>query len=202
MSYFGAKLAELLERRNLRAAEVCRASGIKEAMLSRWVNDTQNFVSLDDLGALCEAISDDPKEQAELIRAHLLDECPPKQKATKLIDVRILSEQGGRALHTDTTVYRVPLTPKLQRAFDVLMEEAVADADVRDVLLGMASILDRDLEQSDDTNSAVDAAGKLIAADALGSAAAGVEPKPPTGPVRYKVPRRSKKKRRGGDAAT
>lgn len=197
MSYFGAKLAELLERRNLRAAEVCRASGIKEAMLSRWVNDTQNFVSLEDMAALCTAISDEPKEQAELIRAHLLDEC--KGPGHKLIDIRILNPGTGRALHTDTPIYRVPLSPKLQRAFDVLMEEAVADADVRDTVLGIAAILDRDLEQADDTNSSVDQAGKLLAADALGSTAAGVVPKPPRGPVKYKVPRRSKKPRAGED---
>jgi len=200
MSNFGAKLADLLERSRLSAADLSRLTKISEAQISKWINGKQTYVSAGDLEALCLALTTDIHEQAELIRAHLLDE-RPETKAGKLIDVRILTEAGGRALHLDTPIYRVPLSPKLQRAFDVLMEESVADADVRDTVLGIASILDRDVEQADEANSAVDAAGKQIVAAAAESAGAATLPPPPAGPVRYKVPRRSKKKRPGADDA-
>lgn len=140
MSNFGAKLAELLERHNLRAAQLSQVTGISNALFSKWLNNQQSFVSSDDLSALTTAISSDAREQAELVRAHLLDECVGP--GSELLDVRILNA-SGRAVREDANAYNVPLSPKLQRAFEVLMKESVSDADVRDIIISMANLLDR-----------------------------------------------------------
>lgn len=135
MSNFGAKISEILERRKLRASELARLSGLTEALISRWVNGQQTFVSHQDLAALVAAISDIQKERAEIIRAHLLDEI--HGPGCELIDVRI---RGAGSTPREESA-RVALPLKIQRALEILGKEAVGDADVRQVLLGLANLI-------------------------------------------------------------
>jgi transcriptional regulator with XRE-family HTH domain len=198
MSNFGAKLAELLERKQMSAADLSRQTKISDAQISKWTNAKQSFVSTADLAALCDTISTDAREQAELIRARLLDEfqdCP----GSELIDVRILSGAEGRALRLDQPPYRVPLPPHLQRAFDIVIPESVTDPDVRDLILGMAGILSRPHCGEDDaTNSGSPAhqAAADVVAGAVSDVQSGGEASKspaPARPTKYPTPRRSKK---------
>jgi len=138
MSNFGAKLAELLERRQMRASELSRVSGINDGLISKWINGQQKYVANDDLANLAGSISANPREQAELIRAHLQDELVGP--GSELIDIRIRGQTSY--LREDAPAYHTDLPLKLQRAFETLAREAVADAEVRSVVLGVANILD------------------------------------------------------------
>lgn len=138
MSNFGSKLAELLERNKTSQAELSRVTGLTEAMISRWINGQQTFVSADDLAKLCGYISSDPKHQAELVRAHLYDELGAP--GSELISISIKGQVSY--LKESAPAYRTALPLKLQRALDVLGNAAVTDADVRAVILGLAGIVE------------------------------------------------------------
>lgn len=139
MSNFGVKLAELLERRGMRASELSRVTGINDGLISKWINGQQKFVSNDDLANLTTGISPITKERAELIRAHLLDEIAGDGR--ELIEIRIKG-QSGTAVKEDSAPYTVALPLKLQRAFEILAREVVSDSDVRAVVLGLANMLE------------------------------------------------------------
>lgn len=140
MSYFAAKLAGLLESKKMRASELSRISDINDALISRWINGQQKFVSNGDLAALCASISSDPRDRAELIRAHLLDEMAGP--GSELIEIHIKG-QSAQELKDDRILYRAGALPlKLMRAFEILAREAITDADVRAVILGLANVVE------------------------------------------------------------
>jgi transcriptional regulator with XRE-family HTH domain len=136
MSNFGAKLAETLEQNKLSQAELSRLTDISEALISKWMNGQQTFVSTEDLGKLCVHITSKPKERAELVRAHLYDEMP--DKGAELLNVSI---SGTISYLKETAPARAPLPLNLQRAFKILQREALHDADVRAVILGLTKIV-------------------------------------------------------------
>lgn len=140
MSNFGAKLEELLEKRKMSAAELSRATGISDALLSKWINGQQRFVSPEHMELLTAAISSQASEQAELIRAHLLDE--NVGQGSQLIDIHILG--SGQVLHDSGPAYKVVPPLKIQRALEVLGREAITDADIRGILISLASLCDKE----------------------------------------------------------
>jgi len=137
MSNFGAKLAELLERHKWSQAEFSRLTGLTEGMISKWINGQQTFVSESDLRNLCSHISSQPKEQAELLRAHLQDELGAP--GTELITISIKGQISY--LKESGSAYRAALPPKLQRAFDILEREAASDPDLRAVIFGLTNLV-------------------------------------------------------------
>jgi transcriptional regulator with XRE-family HTH domain len=140
MSNFGAKLAELLERKRLSQAELARVAGISEALISKWMNGQQTFVSAEDLGKICGYISRNPKEQAELVKAHLYDEMGAP--GSELITITIKGQISY--LKESAPSYRSALPLNIKRALDILGREAVTDADVRAVILGLAKTVARE----------------------------------------------------------
>ena len=161
MSNFGSKLAEILERNKMRASELSRASKITEALISRWINGQQIFVSTDDLATITSTLNKSSADQAALIRAHLLDEMGVAP-GCQLIDISVRNSPG---MNETTPNYRVSLPLRLQRAFDVLERESVTDADVRSVIVGLANTLRRGAvpEEEEQTNSTEEAAKKIVA---------------------------------------
>lgn len=157
MSHFGAKLAELLERGSMRASELSRVTGINDGLISKWINGQQKFVSNDDLAKLANGISFNTKDRAELIRAHLLDEIAGP--GSELVEIRIRG-QSQEELKEDRVLYKAGALPlKLLRAFELLAREAVADADVRAVILGLANMLEPEVNSArareEDTDAAL-----------------------------------------------
>lgn len=139
MSHFGAKLEELLEKNKLTAAELSRSSRVNDALISRWINGTQDFVSHEALESLTLAISKKPTEQAELIKAHLLDECVGE--GSNLIEINILGQPDQLA---ETTIpYRIVPSLKIQRALELMARESITDADVRNLILSTGDLLAR-----------------------------------------------------------
>lgn len=152
MSNFGAKLAELLERNEMRAVDLARICGLSEAMLSKWINGQQRFVSTEDLAQLCNGISTDTKERAELIKAHLLDELgSPPAPGSELIHITI--KGGGHTTFQESAGGRPVFPLHIQRALDLIGSNAVTDADVRAMLIGMAGILSPQPDQINDASS-------------------------------------------------
>jgi len=141
MSNFGAKLAELLARNKMRAAELARITNLNDSLVSKWINGQQVFVSNSDLAKITGAISALPKEQAELIKAHLMDEM--SGPGSEMIEIRIKG-QVSLAQKESATPYVTPLPLKIQRALEILGREAVTDADVRGILISMAHLVDPD----------------------------------------------------------
>lgn len=173
MSNFGAKLEELMERNKLRAADVARASGLKETLLSRLVNGSQKFVSHEALEAITAVISSKPTEQAELIRAHLLDE--NVGAGSHLIEIHVLG--SGTELRDAPSTPRIVPPLKIQRALELLGRESVTDADVRTILLSMASLLEPKGQPNSDTvdEAKVESAFRQGLAEVQAESAAGAE---------------------------
>lgn len=100
-------------------------------MISKWINGQQTFANTDDLGKICGYISHEPKEQAELLRAHLFDELGAP--GSELINITIKGQISY--LKETAPSYRSALPLNIKRALDILGRQAVTDADVRAVVL-------------------------------------------------------------------
>lgn len=137
MSYFGTQLEELLKRKNMKAVDLARLSGVGESLISRYRSGEQVWVSPEDLAAIATSISDSNSERAELVRAHLLDE--KTGPGSELVRVEVASAPA--MLKEDFPAYAIRLPEQLERAFQILRENAINDADVRDVVLGLGNLL-------------------------------------------------------------
>ena len=137
MSHFGAKLKELLERKQLKAADLARTTKISDALLSKWINGQQTFVSANDLALLCLHISQAPKERAELVKAHLLDELG-QAPGSELITVTI---RGQASYNEPAPAFHDALPLQLRRDLELLGRESITDSDVRSVVRGLANMI-------------------------------------------------------------
>lgn len=135
MSYFGTQLDELLNRKQMKAVELSRLSGVDPAMISRYRKGDYVSLSIEELGRLSKAISDDPSEQAQLIRAHLQDQC--KGAGSERIRIEI----EGTAHVLQESRYQVPLPPKLESAMAVIREWVTKDQNVRELVEGLGNLL-------------------------------------------------------------
>jgi transcriptional regulator with XRE-family HTH domain len=134
-SYFAAKLGELIERRQLRPSEAARLTGVTEVKISRWLSGKQTYVSPEDMEAFCLNLAHTEVEKAELIRAHLQDECGP---GSKLISITIGDSSSACVLRNDDTP--PPLPPKLEETFKILREN-INDPDLREILISLADLV-------------------------------------------------------------
>lgn len=135
MSYFGNALAELLNRKNMKAVRLAELTGVGQPTISRYINGDQTWVGPEDLDMLASGISENPAEQAELIRAHLLDEC--HGPGSQLIEISV----SGQPVREQQTSYRVKLPKELEEALATIREYVIKDKNVRDVVEGLGNLL-------------------------------------------------------------
>jgi transcriptional regulator with XRE-family HTH domain len=137
MSYFGTALKDLLQRKNMKAVRLAELSGVSQPMISRYIAGEDRRVSPEDVAALAESISDNPTEQAEIFRGHLMDECAGS--GLKLLDIQI----RGRAdtLAEPAPAYQVPLPGDLQQHLDTIRQWLIHDRDVREIIEGLGKLL-------------------------------------------------------------
>lgn len=114
MSFFSQKLKELLDRKELTQSDLFRLTRLSTAHISNLVNDVQPRVSLEDMQLIAVNITHDPKERAELVRAHLMDECVGP--GSELVEVRI---KGGESPKPSEPT---PLAPKKERALEIFRQ--------------------------------------------------------------------------------
>lgn len=159
MSYFGTTLSELLKRKNMKAVKLAELSGVAQATISRYINFEQLFVDPKDLRSMASAISNDPAEQAELIRAHLMDE-RGEGPGADLVDVTV-----GHELRERPAPYLVKLADELEDTFAVIREHVIKNKDVRDIVQGLGNLLStgdvRTLEESPAVSSSPKTADEL-----------------------------------------
>lgn len=115
---------------------------MSEPKFSRWLNGRQVYVSPEDMALLSVNIAHTDKEKADLIIAHLKDEC--QGPGAELVEISFKTDfpyilQDTSAMYGAT---HPPLPPKLERAFAVLREN-ITDPDVRDILLSLADLLSK-----------------------------------------------------------
>lgn len=134
MSYFGTCLDEQIKAKRMKAVDLANTSKVPESTISRLRNETQPWVSPDDLGRIATAISDDPRVQAQLLRAYLLDQV--RGPGSELVEVRISGEQAAGKL-----AYKVKLSGELEEDFEVIREWIIKDQDVREIIQRLANLL-------------------------------------------------------------
>jgi DNA-binding Xre family transcriptional regulator len=139
MSNFGAKLAEMLERRKMSQTELARTANLSDALISKWMTGQQSFVSQQYLANICLSISPNPSERAEIIRAHLLDEMTGP--GSEMIDISIKGRISS--VKTADQSGRSALPLRMQRMLEILGRESLTNADLRGILHGLAEMLTR-----------------------------------------------------------
>lgn len=136
MSYFGTCLDELMKRKRLTGADLARLSGVGQPMISRYKTGEQQWVDPADLGRLAKAISSDPAEQAELVRARLLDECHGPGSELVRIEIATKARQDEPPSH-----HQVKLPPELENAINTIREWVMKDTRVREIIEGLGGLL-------------------------------------------------------------
>lgn len=114
-------------------AGLARASGVSEPKLSRWIKGTQMYISDDDLESLAIHITADPKQRAELVVARLKDNL--SGSGSEFVQISI----AGAPLRDHSKGLK-SLPVALQEAIP-LFAENWKDPDVRNMILGLASLL-------------------------------------------------------------
>lgn len=135
MSYLAQTLVRILEKRKLKQSDLEKISGLDKAKISRWISGQQGSIKPKDLEKLTSAISDDPRDRAEVIASRLRDLC--HGPGSELINITIGSEPY---LHEQPAPFGNPLPPKLEEAFVTLRAWAAEDKEIRDLLISLANL--------------------------------------------------------------
>lgn len=136
MSYFGTCLDEMIKRKRMKAVDLAKQSGVGESLISRYRSGEQVWVSPEDLEKLSKALTTEPEEQAEILRAHLLDEC--HGPGSELITI---SYSGHRLQELPTPYQTVRLPDELERHMATIREFVIKDRNVREIVEGLGNLL-------------------------------------------------------------
>lgn len=128
MSYFGDKLKTLMELNEVTGMDIQRSTGINSSQVSRWHSGEQKMVSAEDMAHLCKAVARNKHERAELIAAHLRDEC--FGPGADLVQITIIG--------ADQVEKEPPHQTKDQRMFAFLQKVCIEKPLVKKVLLNIA----------------------------------------------------------------
>jgi transcriptional regulator with XRE-family HTH domain len=138
MSYFGDALDELLKKANMTGADLARATGISTGAISKWRTGEQTYISEEDLTTVSTALTQGKRDHAELLLAHLKDECigPAKQ----LIEINIKGSEKSWSLQEEPPSYGPKLPKKIEHDFEVLRSNVMKNKHLRDSLRAFASL--------------------------------------------------------------
>ena len=137
MSYFGRALEGLLERKQMKAVRLAELSGVSQSVVSRLITGDQKSPSAEDMDRLQRALSSDPVDQAELLRAHLLDEC--HGPGASRIDIVVKGEPP--ALYEQPAPYLVKLPADIEESLNIIREHVIRDQNVREIIEGLGNLL-------------------------------------------------------------
>lgn len=148
----------------MRAVQLAELSGIAQSTVSRLVSGEQPWVSPEDLATISKTLTDNSSEQAELLRAHLLDECTGP--AAKLIEI----SYSGHQLRELPVAYQVNLPDELERHMATIREYVIKDKNVREIIEGLGELLRnsegqplREVSSHPTSEDPEDLAGEIIA---------------------------------------
>jgi transcriptional regulator with XRE-family HTH domain len=140
VSNFSHELESLLGKHRKSAREIAKATGLSQAALSKWRNAQQTFITEEDLTKISNAITKDRFDQAKLLLAHLKDECIGPAKHLIEINIR---DQDTWSLKDDQVHYGPKLSPKLERAFELLKQNVTKNKALADMVLSFADLCER-----------------------------------------------------------
>ena len=137
MSHLANALSELLIEYNMTAADLSRASGIRDAQISRLRNGIQVWISGDGLMRLargfCPASDVQAgKAHAKLLYARLHDECTGC--GAKFISIKLDIDSELKDSPPAANGHKPVLPPKLQRHLEVLENHVAENRHVRDMV--------------------------------------------------------------------
>lgn len=142
MSYFGNALGDILEKKKISQTELSRLTELSQAHLSKLINGVQIWLSPEDLDAICTSVTNEKLEQAELIRAHLMDEC--NGPGSDLIDIQIKRRSG--TIYEEAFPQRSAIPSKFAKHLEILSRHA-EDKDLRTIIEGLASVFHKEKHQ-------------------------------------------------------
>lgn len=120
----------------MKATDLAKLSGVTEPTISRYRSGDQLWVDPEDLSRLAKAISNNPAERAELIRARLLDEC--KGPGADLITIEI---RGKSELRETPARYGLKLSKEFEEALQTIREWIPKDNNVKEIVQALSSLL-------------------------------------------------------------
>lgn len=134
MTNFATKLEEMLQRKKMKPVELARAAGLPPSTISRWLNLERASVSEKDLASAALALSNNPRDHAELLRARMLDLC--RGPGSDLIEVSI----DGRRINSlrEAAPEYIRLPRELEECLRVLRDHIQKDSILRGLLLSIA----------------------------------------------------------------
>lgn len=126
MSHLGTVLKSVIEDRGTTARAIALKSGLNEATFSRWMNGSRKLISIPSLIKVAGALGRTQAESAEIIAAHLRDQC--EGPGADLIDIRVNGKQPARR------------SSEVERALTYLRSQAVKDAPLRQLIILLAKM--------------------------------------------------------------
>jgi transcriptional regulator with XRE-family HTH domain len=136
MSYFSIALSEILAENQWSQSDLAKFSNLDNGKISRWIADNTP-IKPDDLERIA-ALLKSSDQQARLIIAHLRDECP-KGHGGERIEIK-LGSHAVPLLESATP----PLAAGIERAFQVLRANAPSDTDLREILIHLAKLFEKE----------------------------------------------------------
>jgi len=118
------------------SVQLSKKSGVSEPTISKYRSGDQVWVSADDLTALATGISDDPRDRAGLIKAHLLDEC--NGPGAELIEIGI---RGQHEISEASPAQKIRLPKEAEENFTAIREWYIKDSNVREIVDGLGNLL-------------------------------------------------------------
>ena len=148
MSYLSHAIARMLVEHKMTAADLAQASGMTEAQISRFRNGLQTWISAEDMCKLAGGYVSNhgityQKAHAELMQAHLLDEC--SGPGAEYISIQ--RTDGGQRFPFPMGSDRVVLAPEPQAALDTIRSHITYDLNIRHIIQGIAGMY-REMEKA------------------------------------------------------
>jgi hypothetical protein len=94
-SEFGLRLRGLIKEKHKLASHVAKDAAQSPSVLSRLMSGEQKTISPTVYEAIVKAVTHDPREQADLLRAYLRDCC--LGPGAELIDIRVKDAHNGKS---------------------------------------------------------------------------------------------------------
>lgn len=133
MSEFGVTLQRMMDEKKIAGLDIQRATGIASSTISRITTGDQDFISNQQMTLLTKFVGKDKAGGAELIAAHLKDECIGTGR-----DLIVISIKDPANLKEEPTPYKTNLRTHNEKAIDFLRQVAIEKPPVMKLLLNLA----------------------------------------------------------------
>lgn len=117
----------MIEAQGTKAEAVAHRAGLDPSTFSRLINGSRALISIPSLVKIADALCKSKQESAELIAAHLRDQC--QGPGAELISIKVNGKQSKQAIPSS-----------LESALEVLRATAAENPRLRDIVLNLAKL--------------------------------------------------------------